>query len=56
MKYKIEITETLQRTITVEADSLSAALIQVGQEYSEGKIVLHYNDFVGYKINEFKED
>jgi len=56
MKYKIEVTETLQRIITVEADSLSNALIQVGQEYSKGEIVLDSADFVGYEINVIKED
>lgn len=56
MKFKIEITETLQKIVEVEAESLSEAITSVGQDYSKGEIVLYDTDFVGYEISEFKED
>lgn len=55
MKYKVEITETLQRVIEVKADSLSQAVTKITKDYSDGKIVLDSNDFVEFKILEYKE-
>ena len=55
MKYKIEVTETLQRVVEVEADRLSNAIIQVTSDYDSGEIVLDAMDFVGFEIKEFKE-
>ena len=55
MKYKVEITETLQKVIEVEAKSLSDAITKVATDYDDGEIVLDAMDFVGYGINEFKE-
>lgn len=55
MKFKIEIRETLQKVVEVDADSLTDAITAVGQDYSIGEIVLDDMDFIGYEINEFKE-
>lgn len=55
MKYTIEITETLQKVVEVEADSLSCAIMKAAQDYSRGVIMLDYNDFVGYELREYKE-
>ena len=54
-KYKVEISETLQRVIEVEAESLSEAVTKVCKDYADGEIVLDGMDFVGYEIKEFKE-
>ena len=42
-KYKIEITEYLQRTIEVEADNESDAVFKVEEDYHDGKEVLDYS-------------
>lgn len=46
-KYSIEITETLQKTITVEADTPEAAISKVMDGYRDGTIVLGGDDMVG---------
>lgn len=55
MKYKIEITETLQKIVEVEAEALTEAIMKVATNYSNGEIVLDDTDFVGYEIKDFKE-
>lgn len=45
-KYKIEITETLQKVVEVEADSEREAEQKVKAMYKNEGIVLDYNDFV----------
>lgn len=54
-KYQIEITETLQKIIEVEADNASDAVTQITSDYSIGEIVLDGMDFVGFEIKEYKE-
>ena len=49
-KYKVEITEYLQRTIEVEADSEDAAVSKVEDDYNKEKIVLDSNDFIDKDI------
>ncbi|MDD3404955.1 MAG: DpnD/PcfM family protein [Paludibacteraceae bacterium] len=44
--YKIEITETLSKTITVRANTSSDAELKVQKKYYNGKIVLDADDFV----------
>lgn len=59
MKFKIEITETLQKIVEIEAKDLSEAITIVATDYANGEIVLDSMDFVGYEIKEFgsiKED
>lgn len=55
MKYKIEITETLQKVVEVEAETLTEAITKVGTDYANSEIVLDEMDFVGYNITEFLE-
>ncbi|MGN0804385.1 MAG: DpnD/PcfM family protein [Candidatus Coproplasma sp.] len=55
MTFKIEITETLQKVVEVEAKTLSEALTTVGQDYDKGEIVLDSMDFVKYEIKQLKE-
>ena len=48
--FKTEITETLQRTIEVEADNEGNALQKVKEMYKNEEIVLDSSDFVGVEI------
>lgn len=54
-KFKIEITETLQRIVTVEASSVLEALNEVEKKYANEEIVLDSNDFVCKDIHLFNE-
>lgn len=56
MQFKIEVTETLQRIITVEAKSFNEAFLKVTQQYKNGEIILDAEDFVGVDIEEFIEE
>ena len=55
MRFKIEITETLQKVIEVKAPSLNDAIIKVAAKYENGEIILNEEDYKGYTINEYKE-
>ncbi|MDY0266380.1 MAG: DpnD/PcfM family protein [Methanimicrococcus sp.] len=55
MKYQIEITETLQKTINVESENFESALEKVKRLYQHGEIVLDSNDFVDTEFNYFSE-
>lgn len=55
MKYKIEITETLQKIVEVEAPSFSEAFQNVWNDYNNGDIVLSSDDFMCFEINEYNE-
>lgn len=44
-QYNVTITETLQRTILVEADNEQHALNMVQDDYDNDNIVLDYSDF-----------
>lgn len=50
VKYKVEITEYLQRTIEVEADNESDAVFKVEEDYHDAKEVLDYSDHTGTDI------
>lgn len=52
MKYKIEVTEMLQRVVEVDARDLTEAISKVGKDYDAGGIILDSMDFVGYSIKE----
>ena len=56
MKFKIEITETLQRIVEVEANNLSEAISKVADTYDNEEIVLDYNDLVGFSIKEAADE
>jgi NTP pyrophosphatase (non-canonical NTP hydrolase) len=49
-KYEVEITEYLQRRITVEADSEADAVSKVEEDYNTDKEVLDYSDHTGTDI------
>lgn len=50
VKYKVEITEYLQRTIEVEADNESDAVFKVEEDYHDAKEVLDYSNHTGTDI------
>lgn len=57
-KYSVEITETLQRTVEVEAENATEAYQKVNEMYCDENIVLDSNDFIDFDIdvvNEIKE-
>lgn len=57
MKRVIKITEFLQKTFTVEADSEDEALDIVNREYlDKGSIVLMADDYAGNEIEDVTED
>ncbi len=53
-KYKIEVTETLQRVVDIEANDYDEALTKIREQYRQEKIVLDWEDFVDVKIDIFK--
>lgn len=55
-KYSVEIEETLQKVIDVEAESLEEALEKIDEQYNNGDIELDYENFVGHEIREYKKE
>ena len=49
-KYKVEITETLQKTVTIEAESREEAEDLVRGEWKTGKHILEAEDFAGVEF------
>ncbi len=49
--YQIEITETLQTVVEVEADSMEEAIAQIRKEWREGNIILDADHFVGVEFH-----
>jgi translation initiation factor IF-1 len=52
-RYKVEITETLQRVVKVRAPTLDEAVAQVRERYKREEIILDSGDFVDVHIAEF---
>ena len=46
MKYQVEITETLQKTVEVEAESERDAISKVEDQYYNSEIELDASDFI----------
>lgn len=46
LKYKVEITETLQKEVEVEADNKVDALHKVMKMYKNEEVILDDNDFI----------
>ena len=46
MKIKIEITETLQKTIEVDAEDLEEALLMVKRKYRNSEVILDDTSFI----------
>ena len=56
MKYKIEITETLQRIIEVEADNVNNAISIVNDMYRDEVIILRDSDYIDSKIEVIEQN
>ena len=55
-KYSVEITETLQRTVEVEAENATEAYKKVNAMYCDEDIVLDSNDFIDFDIDVVAEE
>lgn len=57
MKYPVEVTETLQYIVEVEADSRAEAEEKAEELWNEGEITLDYRDFKGasFRAEEVRE-
>jgi predicted DNA-binding protein (UPF0278 family) len=55
-KFQIEITETLQRVIEVEAASLDDAITEIRRKYKDEEIILDSSDYIDTVILEYKND
>ena len=53
-KYTVEITETLTRLVSIEAENTDEAERLVREKYKSCEIVLDANDFVGYETHIFE--
>ena len=55
MRYSVKITETLQRIVEVEVDSVESAISKVKDYYRRSKIVLDSSDYVSHSVEVFNE-
>ena len=55
-KYQIQITETLQRVIEVEANNYDEAEDKVNEDYRNGDIVLDYSDYMSTEIERYGDE
>ena len=55
MKFKIEITETLQRIVEIEAESLDKAIMQVNKDCAKGNIILDWADFLHREVTVYDD-
>ncbi len=51
--YPIEITQTLQRIVTLEADSVENAVLEIHRQFNNEEIVLDDNDYLDTEIREY---
>lgn len=50
MVYKIEIVETLSKTVEIEAETREQALKEVKQKYKNEEVVLGESNFIGVEF------
>ena len=55
-KYNVEITEYLQKTVTVEASSPDEAVSKVSKQYEKNEIVLDDSDYISTDIEIYNKD
>lgn len=55
MKYVVHITETLQKILIVEADSLHEAEDKIHELYNNEQLILDYRDCNGYDVECVRE-
>lgn len=51
-KFTIEITETLQKQVDIEAESYLDAIDKVDEMYNRGEIVLDHSNYIDHEIEE----
>ena len=54
-KYVVYITETLTKTVVVEAEDKETAINKVDKEYSDGNIILDYENFTNVDFKAVEE-
>ena len=54
--YQIEIEETLQRIVDIQANSLDEAIDIAQNRYSNQEYVLDYEDYKGVEYREYKDE
>lgn len=54
-KYQIEIEETLQKVVEIEANSLDEAIDIAQNRYSNQEYILDYEDYKGVEFKEYKD-
>lgn len=54
--YNIEIEETLQKVVKIEANSLEEAIQIADEKYSNEEYVLDYQDYKGTEFREYKDE
>ena len=52
-KYKIEITETLQKVIEIDADDIDTAILIAKKKYRNQEVILNENDFIEAEFKPF---
>ena len=55
MKYVVRVTETLARTLIVDANSMEEAEDKMDRAYDDGQIILDYDDFDEYEVEARRE-
>ena len=55
-KYKIEIIETLSRTVEIEADSETDAVVKLSEAYHEEELILNSSDHIGTEFKVVNKD
>ncbi len=55
MKYKFEITETLQKTVEIEAENIDEAYRLVKEKYFKEEIILSDVDYIDTTIEEIND-
>ena len=56
MKIRVEITEVLQKTVEVEAESKSEAINKVKEQYYNDEIELDASDFIDTEFEIMEEE
>ena len=51
-KYKVTLTETLQREVEIEADDINGAINIAQEMYDNSEIILDETDYKGVEIDE----
>ena len=55
MRYKVQITETMQRIIEIEATDLHEAIRIIKKKYQKEEIILNEKDFIDVEFNVVNE-